>query len=81
MLTLKRRCRRRVPPQRGRGAILGLFFCCAQCSIPVAEVSTGPALATAHSFARGFAATREIVPFRWGNTTATQAASCRTSDV
>jgi hypothetical protein len=32
MLTLKRRCGRRVPPPRGRGAILGLFFCYAQCS-------------------------------------------------
>jgi len=33
MLTLKRRRKRRVPPRRGRGAILGFFSCCAQCSI------------------------------------------------
>jgi hypothetical protein len=39
MLTLKRRRRRRVPPQRGRGAILGLFFCCAQCSMLAVGVS------------------------------------------
>jgi hypothetical protein len=32
MLTVSWRRKRRVPPQRGRGAILGLFFCCAQCS-------------------------------------------------
>jgi hypothetical protein len=51
MLTLKRRRKRRFPPQRGRGAILGLFFCCAQCSISAAVVSIGPALATARSFA------------------------------
>ena len=42
MLTLKRRRKRRVPPQRGRGAILGLFFCCAQCSILAVGVSIGP---------------------------------------
>jgi hypothetical protein len=40
MLTLKRRRKRRVPPQRGRGAILGLFFCCAQCSISAVVVSS-----------------------------------------
>jgi hypothetical protein len=39
MLTLKHRRKRRVPPQRGRGAILGLFFCFAQCSTPAAVVS------------------------------------------
>ena len=61
MLTLKRRHRRRVPRQRGRGAISGLFFCCAQCSIPVVVVSNGPALATARSFAHGFAAIPEGV--------------------
>ena len=37
MLTLKRRRKRRVLPRRGRGAILGLFFCFAQCSIPAEE--------------------------------------------
>jgi len=41
MLTLKRRRRRRVPPQRGRGAISGLFFCFAQSSISALVVSTG----------------------------------------
>ena len=51
MLTLKRSRKRRVPLQRGRRAISGLFFCCAQCSILVAVVSIGPALATARSFA------------------------------
>jgi hypothetical protein len=44
MLTLKRRRKRRVPPRRGRGAILGLFFCCAQCSILAVVVSTRPAV-------------------------------------
>jgi hypothetical protein len=29
MLTLKRKRKRRVLPQRGRGEISGLFFCCA----------------------------------------------------
>jgi hypothetical protein len=33
MLTLSWKRKRRVPPQRGRGAISGLFFCFAQCSI------------------------------------------------
>ena len=51
MLTLKHRRKRQVQPQRGRGAILGLFFCCVQCIILVAVVSTGPALATARSLA------------------------------
>ena len=53
MLTLKRRRRRRVPPQRGRGEISGLFFCCAQCSILAVGMSSGPvvARATARSFA------------------------------
>jgi hypothetical protein len=41
MLTLKRRRTRRVPPQRGRGEISGLFFCCAQCSILMVAVSMG----------------------------------------
>jgi hypothetical protein len=40
MLTLQRRRQRRVPPQRGRGAILGLFSCCAQCSISAVVVSS-----------------------------------------
>jgi hypothetical protein len=44
MLTLKRRRKRLVPPQRGRRAISGLFFCCAQCSIPVVAVSIGSAV-------------------------------------
>jgi len=44
MLTLKRRRKRRVTPRRGRGEISGLFFCCAQSSIPVAVVSTGSAV-------------------------------------
>jgi hypothetical protein len=43
MLTLKRRRKRRVPPQRGRGAISGLFFCFAQCSILTVGVSSGSA--------------------------------------
>jgi hypothetical protein len=51
MLTLKRRRKRLVPPQRGRRAISGLFFCCAQSSILAAVVSTGPVVATARSFA------------------------------
>jgi len=41
MLTLKRRRKRRVPPQRGRGVISGLFFCCAQSSILAVGVSRG----------------------------------------
>jgi hypothetical protein len=40
MLTLKWMRRRRVPPQRGRGAISGLFFCFAQCSILAVGVSS-----------------------------------------
>jgi hypothetical protein len=51
MLTLKRRRKRRFPPLRGRGAILGLFFCCAQCSIPAAVLSTGPVAAIARNSA------------------------------
>ena len=41
MLTLKRKPKPRVPPQRGRGEISGLFFCCAQSSILAVAVSTG----------------------------------------
>jgi hypothetical protein len=51
MLTVSRRRRRRVPPRRGRGSLPGPFFCCAQCSIWAAVVSTGPVVATARSFA------------------------------
>jgi hypothetical protein len=40
MFTLKRRRKRRVPSQRGRGAISGLFFCFAQFSIPTKGVSS-----------------------------------------
>jgi hypothetical protein len=41
MLTLKRRRKWRVPPQRGRGAILGPLFCCAQCSMLAVGVPSG----------------------------------------
>jgi hypothetical protein len=44
MLTLIWRRKRWVPPRTGRGAILGLFFCCAQCSILAVVVSTRPAV-------------------------------------
>jgi hypothetical protein len=44
MLTLKRRRKRRVPPQRGRGEISGPFFCFAQGSISAVAVSTGSAM-------------------------------------
>ena len=40
MLTLTRRHKRRVLLQRGRGAFLGLFFCCAQSSILAGMVSS-----------------------------------------
>ena len=39
MLTLKQRRKRRVPPQRGRGEISGLFLCFAQCSMLAMVVS------------------------------------------
>ena len=42
MLTLKRRRKRRVPPQRGRGAILGRFSYCAQSSTLAVAVSGSP---------------------------------------
>jgi hypothetical protein len=45
MLTVSWRHKRRVPPRRGRGAILGLFFCFAQSNISGAGVSMAvPAL-------------------------------------
>jgi hypothetical protein len=44
MLTLKRRRKRRVPPKRGRGAISGPFFCCAQCNTATVAVSSGSAV-------------------------------------
>ena len=44
MLTVSWRRKRRVPPRRGRGAILGLVFCCAQCSILAVAVSIGSAV-------------------------------------
>jgi hypothetical protein len=44
MLTLKRRRRRRVPPQRGRGVISGLLFCCAQSSMLAVAVPIGSAV-------------------------------------
>ena len=52
MLTLKRKGRRRVPPQRGRGAILGLFFCCAQCNISAVAMSTRSAVFCGVTLAR-----------------------------
>jgi hypothetical protein len=44
VFTLKRRRKRRVPPQRGRGAIPGLVFCCAQSSMLAVAVSIGSAV-------------------------------------
>jgi hypothetical protein len=61
MLTVSRKHRRRIPLRRGRGAISGLFFCCAKCSIRAAGVSTRPALVTVRSFPHGSAATPEGV--------------------
>jgi len=51
MFYLKRRRKRRVPLRRGRGVILGLFFCCAQYNTLAVGVSTGSVVATARSFA------------------------------
>ena len=42
MLTLKRRRKRRIPPQRGRGAISAPFFCFAQFSIPTVGCQSVP---------------------------------------
>jgi hypothetical protein len=44
MLTLKLRRKRRVPPQRGRGEILGLFFCFPQSSTLAVGMSIGSAV-------------------------------------
>jgi hypothetical protein len=44
MLTLKRRRKRRIQRQRGRGAIPGLVFCCAQSSMLAVAVSIGSAV-------------------------------------
>jgi hypothetical protein len=41
MLTVSWRRKRRVPPRRGRGAIPGLIFCFAQCSMRAVGVSSG----------------------------------------
>jgi hypothetical protein len=52
MLTVSWRRKRRVPPRRGRGAIPGLFFCCAQPSTPAVAVSTGSAASCRRDDAR-----------------------------
>ena len=59
MLTLKRRRKRRIPPQRGRGEISGLFFRFAQGSILAVAVSrnrvvlsASPKLLSSHSEAQ-----------------------------
>jgi hypothetical protein len=73
MLTLKRRRNRRVPPRGGRGAILGLFFCFAQCSILAVGVSSGlvvllsasPKPLSSHSEGQHYALPRKRNGWTW----------------